>query len=156
MISSEVDINAVSVSDTLDEHGGIIVNITGVDISNDTVAPEFLLEGKTAHDSLGNPIVGVMSGESTGHCVCFNVEFEEDSDFEVIFEDQCECFCIDFGEFIEISNYEFYDGEYIVTPKNYIQMLDTDDKIMRDDVTVLAVPYTEVDNPYGGITCIIG
>ena len=90
-------------------------------------------------------IVGTMSGESTGHCVCFDVEFDDG-----------DCFCIDFGEFIEISYYDFYDGEYIVTPTDYIQTLDTDDKVMRDDVTVLAVPYIEVDNPYGGVTCIIG
>ena len=156
MASSEININAVSVEDILDEHGGVIVNITGADISNDTVEPQFLYVGKTAHDSSGNPIVGTMSGESTGHCVCFKVEFEDDPGFEVIFEDKCDCFCIDFGEFVEISHYEFYDGEYIVTPMDYIQTLDTDDKVMRDDVTVLAVPYTEVDNTYGGVTCIIG
>ena len=156
MASSETDFNAVVVEDILDEHGGIIKNIRGADLSNDTVAPQFLFEGKTAHDSSGNPIVGIMPEGSIGHCVCFDVKFEDDSDFEVIFDDKCDCFCIDFGEFIEISDYEFYDGEYIVTPTDFIQMLDTDDKVMRDDVTVLAVPYTEVDNPYGGVTCIIG
>lgn len=156
MASSEINFNAVAVEDILDEHGGIIKNIRGADLSNDTVAPQFLFKGKTAHDSSGNAIVGTMSGSSTGHCVCFNVEFEEDPGFEVIFEDKCDCFNIDFGEFIEISYDEFYDGEYIVIPTNFIQMLETDKKIMRDDVIVLAVPYTEVDNTYGGVTCIIG
>ena len=155
MASSETDFNAVAVEDILDEHGGIIKNIRGADLSNDTVAPNTLLEGYTAHNARGDAIVGTYRGGDTGHCACFNVIFEDEDVFGVTFDDG-DCFCIDFGEFIEISYYDFYDGEYIVTPTDYIQTLDTDDKVMRDDVTVLAVPYTEVDNPYGGVTCIIG
>lgn len=155
MESSNLDFNAVAVEDIPDEHGGIIKVITGVDISNDTVAPEFLLEGKTAHDSSGEAIVGTYKGGSTGHCVCFNVIFEPDDCFDVSFESD-DCFCIDFGEFIEIPIGDFYDGEYIITPKNYEQVLETQEKAMRDDVTVLAVYYAEVDNPFGGVTVTIG
>lgn len=42
-----------------------------------------------------------------------------------------------------------YEGEYEVTPKVYAQMLDTDDKYMREDVTVKAIPYFETSNEKG-------
>lgn len=49
---------ATFITDTLDEHGGIIRSITGIDLSADTVSPSTLLAGYTAHDSTGEPIVG--------------------------------------------------------------------------------------------------
>lgn len=45
-----------------------------------------------------------------------------------------------------------YDGTYEVTPKINAQTLATKDKSMTDNVTVLAVPYSEVTNPQGGKT----
>lgn len=42
-----------------------------------------------------------------------------------------------------------YHGEYVVIPKTYAQYLDTDNKIMEDDVTVTEIPYAEVGNIYG-------
>ena len=44
---------------------------------------------------------------------------------------------------------EIYTGEYIVTPQTYEQYLNTDNKLMTDDVTVLEIPYSEVSNLYG-------
>lgn len=97
-----------------------------------------------------------MGSLETKCCCFFDVIFEEEGAFNVLFDDKSDCFCIDFGELTEISKYEFYDGEYIVTPDVIAQYLETDSKVMRDDVTVLAVPYTEVSNPDGGLTAIIG
>ena len=60
--------------------------------------------------------------------------------------------------FVNISrgNAEVYGGEYVVTPKPYIsQTLDTKEKLMADDVTVLAIPYYETSN-VTGITIYIG
>ena len=60
--------------------------------------------------------------------------------------------------FVNISrgNAEIYDGEYIVTPIPYdSQTLETKDKLMADDVTVLAIPYYETSN-ISGITVYIG
>ena len=51
---------------------------------------------------------------------------------------------------------EHYDGEYIITPSGQIQRLETDDKMMDDDVTVLAIPYAETTNQFGGKTATIG
>lgn len=52
----------VYITDELDEHGGTIRHINAVDISNDTVTPEVLQQGYTAHNALGQPIVGTGSG----------------------------------------------------------------------------------------------
>lgn len=48
-----------------------------------------------------------------------------------------------------------YEGDYIVTPKVDQQKLDTKDAIMRDDVTILAIPYFETSNNSGGNTVYI-
>lgn len=44
---------------------------------------------------------------------------------------------------------EHYTGEYVITPSRQNQYLDTDNKMMTDDVTVLEIPYTETANQYG-------
>ncbi len=150
--------NAFGVEDIPDEHGGIVKVITGTDLTNDTVAPGNLLLGFTAHDATGRQIVGTMpdSGGSAGHCVCFNVIFDEDDTFEVKM-DEDDCFCVDFGEFAGgEEHYDIYEGSYEVIPNTYVQILETDAKLMADDVTVYAVPYAEVSNPEGGYTVTIG
>ncbi len=42
-----------------------------------------------------------------------------------------------------------YEGEYIVEPKTVEQKLETKHKKMKDDVTVLEIPYAETSNLYG-------
>lgn len=42
-----------------------------------------------------------------------------------------------------------YQGEYEVTPRSFAQVLDTDNKLMEDDVNVKAIPYYETSNTYG-------
>lgn len=51
---------------------------------------------------------------------------------------------------------EEYDGDYIVTPSGEIQILETNQKKLLDDVTVLAIPYAETANLAGGMTANIG
>lgn len=51
--------------------------------------------------------------------------------------------------------YPIYTGEYIVTPYAHREtLLDTDDKLMEDDVRVLEIPYTETSNLYGTTVAI--
>lgn len=46
-----------------------------------------------------------------------------------------------------------YDGEYTITPKPFEeQVLETKNKSLVEDVTVLEIPYSEVTNPEGGKT----
>jgi len=49
-----------------------------------------------------------------------------------------------------------YDGSYEVTPRLYAQSLDTDGKLMEDDVTVYEIPISHTTNPTGGLTVLIG
>lgn len=52
---------------------------------------------------------------------------------------------------------DIYDGEYVVTPKAWEEVvLETQGYLMRDDVTVLEIPYYETSNLSGGKTAIIG
>ena len=45
---------------------------------------------------------------------------------------------------------EIYTGAYQVTPKAFEEtILDTDNKLMTDDVTVYEIPYAETSNTYG-------
>ena len=63
---------------------------------------------------------------------------------------------IDKVVFVDTSH-PVYDGDYIVTPLvNSEVTLDTNGKLMEDDVTVLRVPYLETANPSGGNTAYIG
>lgn len=57
---------------------------------------------------------------------------------------------------VDNSEKDYYEGPYIVIPTAYEQELETDQKYMADDVTVLEIPYTEVSNPSGGMTVSIG
>lgn len=49
-----------------------------------------------------------------------------------------------------------YDGPYEVTPHFFEQTLETNNKLMTDDVTVEIIPAHEVTNPQGGLTVTIG
>jgi DNA/RNA endonuclease YhcR with UshA esterase domain len=50
-----------------------------------------------------------------------------------------------------------YDGDYEVTPRiNVEQILQTDGKLMQDDVTVHEITISDVSNPQGGKTVTIG
>ena len=49
-----------------------------------------------------------------------------------------------------------YDGDYEVTPRLYSQSLETDGKLMEDNVTVYEIPVTTTTNPHGGQTVLIG
>lgn len=54
------------------------------------------------------------------------------------------------------SNFEYYDGEYEVTPSTKQQTLETESKVMRENVIVEPIPYSEVSNGAGGTTVTIG
>jgi hypothetical protein len=51
-------------------------------------------------------------------------------------------------------SYPNYDGDYIVIPKTIEQLLETKNKITRDDITVKEIPYSEVANEYGNTVTI--
>lgn len=67
--------------------------------------------------------------------------------------------CVDvgvgLGTIIDPSHIPIYEGPYEATPRIDSQIFETYGKRMRDDFTVLGVPYEEVSNPQGGETVII-
>ena len=50
---------------------------------------------------------------------------------------------------IEQYGVDEYEGEYSVTPSGEIQILETSNKRMANDVEVKAIPYYDVSNEYG-------
>ena len=61
------------------------------------------------------------------------------------------------AEFLGLPNsHESYTGEYEVVPKFEEQILNTNGKLMRDDVDVLSIPVVYTDNISGGSTAYIG
>lgn len=73
-------------------------------------------------------------------------------DIELVEEEAIEL-NLELGTLIGDDARDHYEGPYEATPKkNDIQTLETNDKIMDNDLTVLEIPYSEVDNPEGGKT----
>ena len=51
---------------------------------------------------------------------------------------------------------EKYSGDYEITPTASEQVLKTAQKLLEEDVTVRAIPYSEVSNNANGTTVCIG
>lgn len=49
-----------------------------------------------------------------------------------------------------------YEGEYEVTPAVDSQVMETKNRLMEEDVTILAIPYFETSNPTGKTVYIGG
>lgn len=64
----------------------------------------------------------------------------------------------EFIEEIEVlsQDYESWNGNYSITPSVTSQILDTKSKIMRDNLIINEIPYSEVSNTSGGNTVHIG
>lgn len=54
------------------------------------------------------------------------------------------------------GGFPYYKGPYKTVPKVIKQTLNTKNKSMSLDVTIESIPYSEVSNPEGGKTIIIG
>lgn len=86
--------------------------------------------------------------------------------FSLKFNHNCEPFNIDFQQSdslitlgfdidLEVSDLTPYDGSYTVIPKVNKQVLETKGNYMKDDVTVVGIPYYDVSNTSGGSTVYI-
>lgn len=53
------------------------------------------------------------------------------------------------------DDHDYFDGPYVVVPAWNEQVLETDDKICTDDISVLEIPVSEVENEAGGLTLTI-
>lgn len=66
-----------------------------------------------------------------------------------------------FGEYLEsgvsMIDIDEYTGQYEVIPlPNVDQILRTQGKVLKHDIIIEPIPYAEVSNTAGGVTCIIG
>lgn len=78
--------------------------------------------------------------------------------FDVKFNLSNERIPIVFDKFHEVGvkeEFEYYEGEYEVTPSVRAKRLKTAEKMMRSDLTVTAIPYAEVTNTANGLTVTI-
>ena len=55
----------------------------------------------------------------------------------------------------QMAKAEIYDGAYEITPKVDAQVIPTAQKMMMDDLTVMAIPIYSVSNNAGGATFYI-
>ena len=55
----------------------------------------------------------------------------------------------------EGNSAEDYVGEYTVTPSRKQQVLETQNKLLKENITVIEIPYSEVSNLGGGKTFYI-
>lgn len=54
------------------------------------------------------------------------------------------------------GEYDTYDGSYEITPRTYPQTLETENKMMSDNVLVHKIPFSKVSNIHNGFTVNIG
>lgn len=78
-----------------------------------------------------------------------------ENQFQTSFASPTSIFAISFGSVVGVAA-EVYKGEYTVTPSVTDQLLLTKEKMMKDNMTFMAVPKQIVENPSGGQTVTIG
>ena len=79
--------------------------------------------------------------------------------FKIGFSPTKSVFQVEFDTAVEIKEYtgvDVYDGEYTLTPETTDQVLLTKEKLLKENVTIKAVPKQIVDNLAGGQTVTIG
>lgn len=83
----------------------------------------------------------------------FQTTFQSsENQFQTAFASPTSTFAITFGSVVGVAA-EVYKGEYTVTPSVTDQLLLTKEKMLKDNMTFMAVPKQIVDNPSGGQDC---
>lgn len=98
----------------------------------------------------------VIGGE-----VSLITRLDGDADLTVMLDGDASLTCMIDGEYgsttiVEPHAHATYQGEYVVTPQHDTGItLDTNDKLMTEDVTVKKIPYYETTNVSNGYTVYI-
>lgn len=86
----------------------------------------------------------------------FQTTFQSsENQFQTAFASPTSIFPVAFGNVVGVAA-EVYKGEYTVVPAVTDQLLLTKEKMMKDNMTFMAVPKQIVENPSGGQTVTIG
>lgn len=154
---ADSNFQAISIIDTLDEHGGTIREINAVSLETDTVKPETLLVGTTAHDAKGNAIVGTMpvGGKTMAKEQTIAGSLTHPQKIIASLSTVGSASITGTISKIPVKEVE-YLGPYAIDPTFEDQTLNTNQKIMTDDVTVKAIAVSRTSNTSGGITVYIG
>lgn len=142
-----------SIQETPDEHGGTVLDITALDTNEDTVTPQTLLKGITAHDAQGNPIVGEHTCiEKKVKVVSIRQRYRHVG--FVLRHDirRIGLTAVRYGG----TRLPYYEGDYVIDPKFTEIILPTNGHVMRDDVTVNSIMVSVTENLSGGNTVYIG
>lgn len=84
----------------------------------------------------------------------FETKFSSlNQNFNTKFQSDGESFSTDFGSFVDNGqNFPYYKGNYVVTPNRGDQELQTANQILKENITVIAIPFSQVSNMAGGLT----
>ena len=89
-----------------------------------------------------------------------SIEFEErDTVLSVEFKELQSVIPTDFGEVLRVVDPDSvpkYNGPYEITPSVDAKTIPTAQKLMKNDITVDGIPYSEVSNASNGYTVNIG
>lgn len=75
--------------------------------------------------------------------------------FKFDFDNTNQGFNLGFELSIETSEIANYEGSYEIVPKVHDQIVETKNKYLKEDLTVVAIPYYDVSNTVGGTTVYI-
>lgn len=104
-----------------------VIGGSNLDTSDATATSDDILKGKTAY---------VNEEKVIGTIEIFDGEIENG---------------------VEIPNtVDGYEGDYSIIPSTENQILDTQNKLLKQNIEIKAIPYTETENSAGGITVTIG
>ena len=76
-------------------------------------------------------------------------------EFNATFSSSDESFNPGYGS-MTVLEPDHYEGEYEVVPKVERQILETEQKLMTEDLLIHGIPFYEVSNDAGGTTVYIG
>ena len=80
---------------------------------------------------------------------------ESDCDLPVLLKEE-EHLPLHFDGIYPVAAEEHYTGPCSVAPRTFEQVLYTAEKLMKQDIVILEIPYASVANESGGVTVTIG
>lgn len=81
---------------------------------------------------------------------------ESKQDFCLLLKEKKETFNLKLDVSYSGNVYEYYEGEYVISPKIHSQVMPTKDKVMDDDVLIKEIYINETENSSNGLTVQIG
>lgn len=84
----------------------------------------------------------------------FNARLIDDSAFSVVLHDETDM-SVEFGNVIKVADFNIYDGEYTITPTDEVQIINTKEKLLTEDVVVQPIPQNYGRISYNGYSLTV-